>query len=147
MDSEEKTMIDHTGVGVASAKKSLAFYKAALAPLGYQALMEGEGYAGFGVPPKPDFWIGEGRAQRPGGPCRIQRVVAQRGRCVLQGGHRGRRSRQRPARPAAAIPSELLRRVRAGSGRPQHRGRLPCTCLKGTDKTHRSGCAPAPCAC
>ena len=58
-------MIDHTGVGVASAKKSLAFYKAALAPLGYQALMEGEGYAGFGVPPKPDFWIGEGQPNVP----------------------------------------------------------------------------------
>ena len=58
-------MIDHTGVGVTSAQKSLAFYKAALAPLGYQALMEGDGYAGFGVAPKPDFWIGEGKPNVP----------------------------------------------------------------------------------
>ena len=59
-------MIDHTGVGVASAKRSLAFYKAALAPLGYQALMEGEGYAGFGIDQKPDLWIGgEGKLEKP----------------------------------------------------------------------------------
>ena len=58
-------MIDHTGVGVSNANRSLAFYKAALAPLGYRALMEGEGYAGFGVPPKPDFWIGEGKPNVP----------------------------------------------------------------------------------
>ena len=58
-------MIDHTGVGVTSAKKSVAFYTAALAPLGYQALMEGDGYSGFGVAPKPDFWIGEGQPNVP----------------------------------------------------------------------------------
>ena len=58
-------MIDHTGVGVTNAKRSVDFYKHALAPLGYQALAEGEGYAGFGVAPKPDFWIGEGKANVP----------------------------------------------------------------------------------
>ncbi len=53
-------MIDHTGVAVANLKKSKAFYAAALAPLGYSMLMEFEQAAGFGVAPKPDFWIGEG---------------------------------------------------------------------------------------
>jgi catechol 2,3-dioxygenase-like lactoylglutathione lyase family enzyme len=44
-------MIDHTGVTVADVAKSKAFYRAALAPLGYRMLMEWEQFAGFGVPP------------------------------------------------------------------------------------------------
>ena len=58
-------MIDHTGVTVSNAAKSKAFYKAALAPLGYAMLMDGDGYAGFGVAPKPDFWVGEGKPNDP----------------------------------------------------------------------------------
>jgi catechol 2,3-dioxygenase-like lactoylglutathione lyase family enzyme len=58
-------MIDHTGVNAADVAKSKAFYRAALAPLGYEVLMEGEGFAGFGVAPKPDFWIGEGPPNMP----------------------------------------------------------------------------------
>ena len=55
-------MIDHTGVGVTNLDRSKAFYRAALAPLGYALIMEWEQSAGFGVPPKPDFWIGEGES-------------------------------------------------------------------------------------
>ena len=51
-------MIAHTGLSVASVAKSKGFYKAALAPLGYDVLVEWERFVGFGVPPKPDFWIG-----------------------------------------------------------------------------------------
>jgi catechol 2,3-dioxygenase-like lactoylglutathione lyase family enzyme len=58
-------MIDHTGVGVTDIAKSKAFYRAALAPLGYEVVMEWEQAAGFGVPPKPDFWIGEGTPNPP----------------------------------------------------------------------------------
>jgi len=58
-------MIDHAGVSVANVATSKAFYRAALKPLGYEALMEGEGFAGFGVAPKPDFWIGEGAPNVP----------------------------------------------------------------------------------
>jgi len=58
-------MIDHAGVSVANVAKSKAFYRAALKPLGYEALTEGEGFAGFGVAPKPDFWIGEGAPNVP----------------------------------------------------------------------------------
>ena len=58
-------MIDHAGVNVRDAGKSKAFYRAALAPLGYTLIMEGKEYAGFGVPSKPDFWIGEGKPNVP----------------------------------------------------------------------------------
>jgi catechol 2,3-dioxygenase-like lactoylglutathione lyase family enzyme len=58
-------MIDHTGVGVTDIAKSKAFYRAALAPLGYEVVMEWEQGAGFGVPSKPDFWIGEGTPNPP----------------------------------------------------------------------------------
>jgi catechol 2,3-dioxygenase-like lactoylglutathione lyase family enzyme len=58
-------MIDHTGVAVSDAAASKAFYRAALAPLGYALLMEAEQYAGFGIHPKPDFWIGQGTPNMP----------------------------------------------------------------------------------
>ena len=58
-------MIDHSGVSVSDVGKSKAFYRAALAPLGYAMLMEWEQFAGFGVAPKPDFWIGEGKPNVP----------------------------------------------------------------------------------
>jgi catechol 2,3-dioxygenase-like lactoylglutathione lyase family enzyme len=59
-------MIDHTGVAATNYAKSKQFYTRALAPLGYQMMMElpkevtrGIGVCGFGVPPKPDFWLHE----------------------------------------------------------------------------------------
>jgi catechol 2,3-dioxygenase-like lactoylglutathione lyase family enzyme len=58
-------MIDHAGVGVSDFVRSKAFYTAALAPLGYAPLMAWEQFAGFGVPPKPDFWIGQGKVNDP----------------------------------------------------------------------------------
>ena len=65
-------MIDHTGINVSDLARSKAFYRAALGPLGYQLLLEfsaevtgGSDVAGFGVAPKPDFWLAAGRANRP----------------------------------------------------------------------------------
>lgn len=65
-------MIDHTGVAVSDFAKSKAFYASALAPIGYQLLMEipaavtrSADVAGFGAPPKPDFWIAGGTANKP----------------------------------------------------------------------------------
>lgn len=65
-------MIDHTGYSVTDPAKSRRFYELALAPLGYQILREvptqftgGKVVLGFGVPPKPDFWISEGTPQTP----------------------------------------------------------------------------------
>lgn len=53
-------MIDHVGLEVADLAASRAFYAAALAPLGYQLLMEFEGVCGFGKGGKPDLWIAAG---------------------------------------------------------------------------------------
>ena len=58
-------MIDHAGVAVSDLARSKAFYRAALGPLDYALLMEWEQYAGFGVPPKPDFWIGQSKPNDP----------------------------------------------------------------------------------
>jgi len=41
-------MIDHVGYNVSDFDRSLAFYKAALAPLGLRVLAEGEGWAMIG---------------------------------------------------------------------------------------------------
>jgi catechol 2,3-dioxygenase-like lactoylglutathione lyase family enzyme len=60
-------MIDHTGVAVSDFEKSKAFYNTALAAIGYALIMElpasvtgHADVAGFGEPPKPDFWINSG---------------------------------------------------------------------------------------
>ena len=65
-------MIDHTGVIVADFAASKAFYDQALAAIGYARLLEfgpevtGRTWvAGFGEPPKPDFWISQGTPNRP----------------------------------------------------------------------------------
>lgn len=65
-------MIDHMGLGVSNFEVSKDFYRKALAPLGYEVVMEfppeqtgGKGAAGFGVQKKPDFWIAGGGASTP----------------------------------------------------------------------------------
>jgi catechol 2,3-dioxygenase-like lactoylglutathione lyase family enzyme len=65
-------MIDHTGLSISNPAASRAFYEKALAPLGYVMMMEvpkehtgGIAVYGFGVPPKPDFWLHEGPPQQP----------------------------------------------------------------------------------
>ena len=65
-------MIDHTGISVSDLTRSKAFYRAALKPLGYELLAEfprqvtgTSDVAGFGVPPKPDFWIAQGAPNKP----------------------------------------------------------------------------------
>lgn len=65
-------MIDHTGVTVSDFAASKAFYTAALGAIGYAKLMElgpeitgSASVAGFGEPPKPDFWIADGTPNRP----------------------------------------------------------------------------------
>ena len=59
-------MIDHVGFSVADFKRAMSFYTAAFAPLGIFVQMGGQdedGYAGFGTPERPFFWIGsEGKA-------------------------------------------------------------------------------------
>jgi catechol 2,3-dioxygenase-like lactoylglutathione lyase family enzyme len=60
-------MIDHTGFDISDPARSRRFYDQALAPLGYKVLMEvpieftgGAVVLGYGVPPKPDFWLHQG---------------------------------------------------------------------------------------
>ena len=50
-------MLDHISLRVVDFDRALAFYKAALAPIGYQVVMEFPGYAGLGEKGKPDLWI------------------------------------------------------------------------------------------
>jgi len=76
-------MIDHTGVAVSDFARSKAFYVSALAPIGYGILLElpaavtgRTDVAGFGVPPKPDFWIAGGSPNAP--PVHIAFRVANR---------------------------------------------------------------------
>jgi catechol 2,3-dioxygenase-like lactoylglutathione lyase family enzyme len=60
-------MIDHVGVSVADAKRSKAFYTAALAPIGISMIMEVPGSVtesggtacGYGKDGKPFFWFGD----------------------------------------------------------------------------------------
>jgi catechol 2,3-dioxygenase-like lactoylglutathione lyase family enzyme len=65
-------MIDHTGLSASDFDKSKAFYTKALSAIGYALLMEfpasvtgNTDVAGFGEPPKPDFWIYKGVANNP----------------------------------------------------------------------------------
>jgi len=65
-------MLDHVGVRVRDFAKAKAFFKAVLAPLGYELVIEltpemGVDYvgAGFGPRGKPEFWIGTGQANGP----------------------------------------------------------------------------------
>jgi catechol 2,3-dioxygenase-like lactoylglutathione lyase family enzyme len=62
-------MIDHLGFAVSDIDRAKAFYLAAFAPLGIDALVEvtpeqsgAEAHIGFGANGKPFFWIATGKA-------------------------------------------------------------------------------------
>jgi hypothetical protein len=50
-------MIDHVYLRVQDFERAVAFYRAALAPIGYEVVMEFSGAAGLGAGGKPDLWI------------------------------------------------------------------------------------------
>jgi len=50
-------MLDHVGFQCKDMEASAAFYDAVLATLGAKRLMDFGMAIGYGVPPKPDFWI------------------------------------------------------------------------------------------
>lgn len=67
-------MIDHTGINVADLARAVAFYEAALAPLGYAVTLRlADVAAGFGAvrdarpgaDPGGDFWLSRGTPQTP----------------------------------------------------------------------------------
>jgi catechol 2,3-dioxygenase-like lactoylglutathione lyase family enzyme len=51
-------MLDHLSVQCADVAKSAAFYDAVCAPVGGGRLMDFGEVIGFGIGPKPEFWIG-----------------------------------------------------------------------------------------
>jgi len=51
-------VIDHISIQCADTAASAAFYDAVLATLGGGRVMDFGDVIGFGVPPKPEFWIG-----------------------------------------------------------------------------------------
>ena len=76
-------MIDHTGVGISDMARSKRFYGPALGTIGYQLLAEFPAavtgtvdVAGYGEPPKPDFWLSSGAPNTP--PIHIAFRVASR---------------------------------------------------------------------
>jgi catechol 2,3-dioxygenase-like lactoylglutathione lyase family enzyme len=55
---ENGMILDHIGVAVRDFAKSATFFRRALAPLGIQTVLEGEGWAMLGKDGRPEFWIG-----------------------------------------------------------------------------------------
>jgi catechol 2,3-dioxygenase-like lactoylglutathione lyase family enzyme len=51
-------VLDHVSIQCADIAASAAFYDAVLAPLGGRRVMDFGEAIGYGIPPKPDFWIG-----------------------------------------------------------------------------------------
>ena len=52
-------MLDHLSIQCSDVTASAAFYDAVLAPLGGERIMDFGVAIGYGVPPKPDFWLGQ----------------------------------------------------------------------------------------
>jgi catechol 2,3-dioxygenase-like lactoylglutathione lyase family enzyme len=51
-------MLDHLSIQCSDVAASAAFYDAVLAPLGGTRVMDFGDVIGYGVPPKPEFWLG-----------------------------------------------------------------------------------------
>ena len=52
-------VLDHVSIQCADVAASAAFYDAVLATIGGERVMDFGTFIGYGVPPKPDFWISE----------------------------------------------------------------------------------------
>ena len=117
-------MLDHVSLRVQDLPRALAFYKAALAPIGYTVAMEFPSAAGLGERGKPDLWIAV--TDKPLRPMHLafrsdrRRVDAFHAAALAAGG-----TDNGAARRAHRLPPALLRGVRDRPRRQQHRGRLP----------------------
>ena len=128
-------MIDHSGVTVPNIAASKAFYRAALAPLGYAMLAEFEQFAGFGIAPKHDFWIGLGVPNVP--PIHIafraesrREVDAFHRAALAAGGRDNGAPGLRPQYPKACLGDSggeivEIQRVTATPGQQNHRRPAP----------------------
>ena len=56
--NHDLVMLDHLSIQCADVSKSAAFYEAVLVPLGGGRVMDFNEVVGFGVAPKPEFWLG-----------------------------------------------------------------------------------------
>ena len=71
-------MLDHLSIQCADVAASAAFYDAVLAPLGGSRIRDFGEVVGYGVPPKPDFWIGPQSAGQGFRECHIAFTAADR---------------------------------------------------------------------
>src|SRR6185436_11916390 len=71
-------MIDHFTVTVRDIKASVAFYTAALKPLGYSVKMDFGDFVGFGDARKPYFFLKSGAGIAPSQPMHIAFAAANR---------------------------------------------------------------------
>lgn len=58
-------MIDHLGFSVSDIQLSKEFYAKALAPIGYQVVMDFGEAVGLGAGGKPDLWLSKGTGTNP----------------------------------------------------------------------------------
>lgn len=58
-------MLDHVVIAASDVEASRAFYEQALAPLGYEVVLERPGRVGLGRGGKPDFFLMDGLAREP----------------------------------------------------------------------------------
>jgi catechol 2,3-dioxygenase-like lactoylglutathione lyase family enzyme len=54
----DRRVLDHLSIQCADVAASAAFYDRVLAPLGGVRVMDRGAVIGYGVPPRPDFWLG-----------------------------------------------------------------------------------------
>ena len=87
-----RPMLDHVSIQCQDVAESAAFYDAVLAPLGGQRIMDFGEVIGYGVPPRPDFWIGAGPDWR-----RLPGITPGLRSCGPGGGASLLRGRDRPA--------------------------------------------------
>jgi catechol 2,3-dioxygenase-like lactoylglutathione lyase family enzyme len=60
-------MFDHIGLKLSNLPAAIRFYRAALAPLGFELCAEDPSYAGFGPPDAPSLWLyADEKHQAPG---------------------------------------------------------------------------------
>jgi catechol 2,3-dioxygenase-like lactoylglutathione lyase family enzyme len=52
-------MLDHLSIQCADLQTSAAFYDTVLATIGGERILDFGAALGYGVPPMPDFWLGE----------------------------------------------------------------------------------------
>ena len=121
-------MFDHVSIGVADIARAKKFYDAALKPLGYSRLSDGETSLGYGDKAVA-LWLGA--TQKPvkadsdsGLHFCFVAPGSRRGRRLPCRGAQGRRQGQRQARRARRLRPEVLCRLRHRSRRLSHRGLL-----------------------